>query len=80
MAQIPPFFVNRDVDILAEHIRQAAVIKVFHFTWKANDGGNRNNLQNAALRCLGWQMAQSRESETFVDFREKISFFIGPHK
>ena len=25
-------------------------------------------------------MAHSRESETFVDFREKISFFIGPHK
>ena len=24
--------------------------------------------------------AYSRESETFVDFREKISFFIGPHK
>ena len=22
----------------------------------------------------------SSESETFVDFREKISFFIGPHK
>ena len=24
--------------------------------------------------------AHSRESETFVDFREKINFFIGPHK
>ena len=26
------------------------------------------------------QQAHSRESETFVDFREKFSFFIGPHK
>ena len=25
-------------------------------------------------------MAHSRESETFIDFREKISCFIGPHK
>ena len=24
-------------------------------------------------------LAHSRESETFVDFREKVSFFIGPH-
>ena len=26
------------------------------------------------------QMAHSRESDTFSDFREKISFFIEPHK